>query len=258
MKLIKKRATAALAALLACSLLAGGALNVLSFAKDEVVESPIIPIKPPVTEEEKGLVFAFNEKDATATVVDFTDDEAALVRIPETVTENGKTYTVNAIGEAAFSASVMTAVVLPDSVQEIASYAFDACMKLEKLFYEGEEEAFLAIRIAEGNEQLLSAEMHYDACMKNEEFRHTYTDYADPTCDACGKTRVMQEALKGDLDGKDGVSTDDAVYLLFHVNFPDLYPVNQAVDYDGSGEVDVSDVIHLLYHVNFPERYPLH
>ena len=60
---------------------------------------------------------------------------------------------------------------------------------------------------------------------------------------------------KGDVDGNGVVDTDDAIYLLYHVNFPESYPTTEAVDYDGSGKVDTDDAIYLLYHVNFPESY---
>ena len=63
---------------------------------------------------------------------------------------------------------------------------------------------------------------------------------------------------KGDVDGVDGVDLNDAIYLLYHVNFADTYPVNQTCDFDGNGEVDLNDAIYLLYHVNFPSSYPLH
>ena len=62
----------------------------------------------------------------------------------------------------------------------------------------------------------------------------------------------------GDVDGVEGVTLDDAIYLLYHVNFSTTYPVNQPVDFNGDGEEDLDDAIYLLYHVNFKETYPLH
>ena len=64
--------------------------------------------------------------------------------------------------------------------------------------------------------------------------------------------------LKGDVDNDGDVDLDDAIYLLYHVNFKETYPVNQSVDFDGSGAADLDDAIHLLYHVNFKDTYPLH
>ena len=66
-----------------------------------------------------------------------------------------------------------------------------------------------------------------------------------------------EEREQGDLDGIGGKNLDDAIYLLYHVNFPSIYPVYQSVDYDGSGTVDLDDAIYMLYHVNFPSLYPI-
>ena len=64
--------------------------------------------------------------------------------------------------------------------------------------------------------------------------------------------------LKGDVDNDGDVDMDDAIYLLFHVNFQDSYPVNQPANFDGLGEVTMDDAIYLLFHVNFQDSYPLH
>ena len=86
---------------------------------------------------------------------------------------------------------------------------------------------------------------------------HSYTDGKDTTCGACGYERTLLYTT-GDVDGDSDVDLDDAIYLLYHVNFKDTYPVNQSVDFDGSGTADLDDAIYLLYHVNFKETYPLH
>jgi hypothetical protein len=64
--------------------------------------------------------------------------------------------------------------------------------------------------------------------------------------------------LKGDVDNDSDVDLDDAIYLLYHVNFKDTYPVSQPVDFNGDGKEDLDDAIYLLYHVNFKDTYPLH
>ena len=64
--------------------------------------------------------------------------------------------------------------------------------------------------------------------------------------------------LKGDVDNDGDVDMDDAIYLLFHVNFQDSYPVGQPANFDGLGEVTMDDAIYLLFHVNFQDSYPLH
>ncbi|MBQ4324095.1 MAG: bacterial Ig-like domain-containing protein [Clostridia bacterium] len=83
---------------------------------------------------------------------------------------------------------------------------------------------------------------------------HVYESDYDTTCNVCGAVRVVC----GDFDGKDGVDMDDVIYILFHVNFPETYPVNQSADFDGNGKEDMDDAIYLLFHVYFPEDYPLH
>ena len=55
----------------------------------------------------------------------------------------------------------------------------------------------------------------------------------------------------------DMVAEDDAIYLLWHVFFPEEYPVKAWTDLDGNGASDENDAIHLLWYVFFPEDYPL-
>ncbi len=107
---------------------------------------------------------------------------------------------------------------------------------------------------------------------------HGYENACDTTCDECGAERTVaghqydgendricnncghprSAVVRGDVDGKNGVDLDDAIYLLYHVNFTNAYPINQSADFDGSGKVDLDDAIYLLYHVNFPSVYPLY
>lgn len=77
------------------------------------------------------------------------------------------------------------------------------------------------------------------------------------TCSACGESITIQ---KGDVDGKDDLSADDAIYLLYRIFFGESqYPVNQACDFDGNGKLEADDAIYLLYRVFFGEStYPLH
>ena len=66
-----------------------------------------------------------------------------------------------------------------------------------------------------------------------------------------------QNSLRGDVDENGEVDINDAIYLLYHVNFPSTYPIRQEADFDSGGSVDINDAIYLLYHVNFPSSYPL-
>lgn len=69
---------------------------------------------------------------------------------------------------------------------------------------------------------------------------------------------LSDKALPGDVDENGSVEISDAIYLLYHVNFEEDYPIRQTADFDGNGSVEISDAIYLLYHVNFEEDYPLH
>lgn len=68
---------------------------------------------------------------------------------------------------------------------------------------------------------------------------------------------TIQDVLPGDVNGDDALTVDDAIYLLFHINFPSRYEVNQECDFDGNGVLTIDDAIYLLFHINFPSRYPL-
>lgn len=62
---------------------------------------------------------------------------------------------------------------------------------------------------------------------------------------------------RGDLDQNGVVNDMDVEYLLWHLLFADMYPVEENVDYDGNGTVNDMDVEYLLWHLLFPDMYPL-
>ena len=256
---MRKKATAlVLAAILAAVIVPFGAAVVP--AEDEVIESPVLPFPPSVPEENLGLVYLYDAESFSAKVIDFTDTDAETVRIPRQVKDGENTYTVTSIGSAAFSGvTSLTSVAVPTSVKAVEEYAFDGCTGLKDLWFEGEEETFLQIGIARGNEALTEAVLHPNACMSasGPVYAHSYDDHTDLVCNLCEKSRAPEGVMRGDLDEKGGVDIDDAIYLLFHLNFEELYPLNQSGDFDGSGAFDLEDVFYLLYHVNFPDRYPL-
>ena len=53
------------------------------------------------------------------------------------------------------------------------------------------------------------------------------------------------------------MTSDDAIYLLYHTTNDVEYPINQDGDFDGNGYATSDDAIYLLYHVMLPGQYPL-
>lgn len=94
-----------------------------------------------------------------------------------------------------------------------------------------------------------------DVCHTVRKAPHVYSDKADLICDECGHERPAY--TPGDVDGNDKVDLEDAIYFLFHVNFPEFYPVEQPTDFNQDSKTDLEDAIYFLFHVNFPEIYPL-
>ena len=70
-------------------------------------------------------------------------------------------------------------------------------------------------------------------------------------------TVTVLENLPGDMDENLLVDKEDVMALLWHVSFPELYPVNAITDFTGDGITDKEDVMALLWHVSFPDLYPL-
>ena len=82
---------------------------------------------------------------------------------------------------------------------------------------------------------------------------HTY-DHG--FCTVCGAEDPG--FIAGDFTGDDLVTDDDAIYLLWHTLFPELYPIENDGDLTGDGLITDDDAIYLLWHTLFPELYPLY
>lgn len=61
------------------------------------------------------------------------DKKAEEIVIPETVTNDGTTYNVTAIGEKAFYLFKMTSVTIPNSIKKIGNNAFRVCTNLSSI-----------------------------------------------------------------------------------------------------------------------------
>ena len=84
----------------------------------------------------------------------------------------------------------------------------------------------------------------------------------DQTVVACAGNATYTATFKlryaiGDLDRNDALDENDAIYLLWHVFFPEEYPIYAWADFDKSGTVDENDGLYLLWHIFFPDEYPL-
>lgn len=97
---------------------------------------------------------------------------------------------------------------------------------------------------------------------------YTVTGYDPALCDTQTLT-VTYEGLQttyrvqvidhvpGDMDGNRAVNRDDVMQLLWHITFPELYPLDVPTDLTKDGAVNRDDVMQLLWHITFPELYPL-
>lgn len=63
--------------------------------------------------------------------------------------------------------------------------------------------------------------------------------------------------IPGDMDLNKTVDRDDVMALLWHITFPDKFPLESPADFTGDGTVDRDDVMQLLWHITFPDRFPL-
>ena len=63
----------------------------------------------------------------------------------------------------------------------------------------------------------------------------------------------------GDINKNGVIDLNDAILLLQHSMFPELYPLDYAgnADFTGDGVIDMNDAILLLQHSMFPELYPI-
>ena len=85
-----------------------------------------------VNSDGKTILYNYNSDGSSVSVApNFSDKYTGDVVIPETVTYNGKTYSVTSIGNSAFyHCSGLTSVTIPNSVTSICGFAFIGCTGL--------------------------------------------------------------------------------------------------------------------------------
>lgn len=63
--------------------------------------------------------------------------------------------------------------------------------------------------------------------------------------------------IPGDIDLNKTVDRDDVMRLLWHISFPDRFPIEVPADFNSDGLTNRDDVMRLLWHISFPDRFPL-
>ena len=100
--------------------------------------------------------FGVEEYDYTAILYRYKGDEAQLV-LPRYI--NYKQYQ---IGDCAFAENeTLEAISIPSTVTYIGDFAFSNCANLKDVYYEGTRSQWNNIYIGNGNEALLSANIHF-------------------------------------------------------------------------------------------------
>ena len=97
-------------------------------------------------------------------------------------------------------------------------------------------------------------ENHWHSCVACGDRIHqeAHTFQSQDVCEVCGPLKIV-----GDLDKNYELDENDAVHLLKHILLPEIFAVDQPVDYDHNDVTDEDDVIYLLQHLLMPEDFPL-
>ena len=173
---------------------------------------------------------------------------------------------VTRIGESAFEwCDRLTSVTIPNSVTSIGSYTFASCDSLmsvtipdsvasigERVFYYCSALTDITIN----SKDVVIYDSSY-TIPSNATIRGYEGSTAQAYATKYNRTFEVIKDLSGDMDGNDGVNTNDAIYLLRYTFEPDKYPLSKNGDINDDGEVDSADAIYLLRHVLLPEKYPL-
>lgn len=93
-----------------------------------------------------GLWFKATSETTARLVASKDDPYEGDIVIPETVSYEGLTMTVNAIGQRAFSYdSLMTSVFIPKTIESIRDFSFEACYSLERITVDSDNSFFTSV-----------------------------------------------------------------------------------------------------------------
>ena len=104
------------------------------------------------------------------------------------------------------------------------------------------------------------------SCMITEGFEVSGFDSSAPgkktvtvTCQGVSATFEVQilDNVPGDITLNRVVDRDDVMQLLWHITFPDQFPIQVPADFNRDGAVNRDDVMQLLWHITFPDQFPL-
>ena len=80
-----------------------------------------------------GIFYNLDKENKTASVASYSYYKGAVV-IPETISVDGKAYTVTSLGENCFSGCWgLTSITIPNSVTSLGGYCFDCCLGLTEV-----------------------------------------------------------------------------------------------------------------------------
>ena len=86
--------------------------------------------------ELEGIFYNLDKENKTASVASYSYYKGAVV-IPETISVDGKAYTVTSLGENCFSGCWgLKSITIPNSVTRIGEYCFSSCGGLESIVVE--------------------------------------------------------------------------------------------------------------------------
>lgn len=158
-------------------------------------------------------------------------EKLAEIRIPSAVAY---------IGEEAFYYSGVKSVIFTGKAPEIDGTAF--CRVYTDAYYPAGDPTW-------------TSDVMQNYCGKIVWIPYCPTEHSfvNGKCEFCGE----KEALAGDLTGDDEVSYADVQYFLWHILFPDCFPITGNPDYTRDGEINSMDAAYLLWYLTLPEKYPL-